>query len=210
MIETLLNMDLWVILAFMGAAFVLYITPGADMMFTLASGISGGPKAGVAAAAGISAGVLVHTILAAAGLAVLLATSELAFQIVKYPGAAYLLFLAWQNWGDDGEVRMGEGTSSTTRAFRRGFVTNILNPKVALFVLAFLPQFTNPEWGPIWHQIIWLGLFLGVGGVITDGAFGYFAGLMADKLRASARMMNKVSAIVFGALAARLIFDGGK
>ncbi|MEO0342777.1 MAG: LysE family translocator [Pseudomonadota bacterium] len=210
MIETLLNMDVWVIVAFMGAAFLLYITPGADMMFTLASGISGGPKAGVAAAAGISMGVLVHVVLAALGLAILLQTSELAFQIVKYAGAAYLLFLAWQNWNDTAETEIGEGSRSTARAFRRGFVTNILNPKVALFVLAFLPQFANPEWGPIWHQIIWLGLFLSMGGVLTDGAFGYFAGLMANKLRASARLMNKVSAIVFGALATKLILDGGK
>ena len=106
MLDTLLNMDLWVIAAFMGAALVLYVTPGADMMFTLASGISGGPKAGIAAAIGISTGVLVHTVLAAAGLAVLIATSEFAFQIIKYSGAAYLLFLAWKSWHDEASRAM--------------------------------------------------------------------------------------------------------
>lgn len=210
MFETLAHMDPLILVAFMGAALVLYITPGADMMFTLASGISGGPKSGVAAAAGISMGVLVHAIFAAAGLAIILQTSEFAFQAIKLAGAAYLLVLAWQSWRDDGALSLGQGSASYFRAFRRGFVTNILNPKVALFVLAFLPQFTNPNWGPIWQQILWLGLMLAIGGVITDGAFGYFAGLMADKLRASAKRMNKISAILFGALAAKLIFDGGR
>lgn len=206
MFETLFSMDPWTIATFIAAAFVLYITPGADMMFTIASGIKGGPKAGVAAAVGISLGVLVHTAIAAAGLAVLLTTYPAAYDTVRYAGAAYLAYLAWQSWNaGDSEAR--NGRAEVWFAFRRGFVTNILNPKVALFVLAFLPQFTDPAAGPMSHQIIWLGLILMTGGIITDGAYGMFAGLLADKLRRSEHVMNKLSAVVFGGLAVRIALD---
>jgi len=206
MVETLLSMDPWTVAAFMAAALVLYITPGADMMFTVASGIRGGPRAGVAAAAGISFGVLVHTMLAAAGLAVLLTTYPAAYDAVRYAGAAYLAWLAWQSWRA-GNAEPREGRAQVWHAFRRGLITNILNPKVALFVLAFLPQFADPAAGPLSHQILWLGLFLATGGIITDGAYGLFAGLLADRLRRSAGFMNKLSAVVFGGLAVRIALD---
>ena len=210
MIETLLNMDPVTITAFMGAAFLLYLTPGADMMVTLASGIKGGPKAGIAAAVGISTGVLVHVGLAAAGLAVLLTVYPSAFVAIRILGAAYLAYLAVQAFRASDEVEQEEGRTSFAWAFRQGFVTNILNPKVALFVLSFLPQFTAPEIGPIWQQIIWLGVFLAIGGVITDGAYGVFAGLMAQKLRAGAKVMNRISGLVFGGLAVAIVLDLGR
>jgi len=204
MIDTLLAMNPVTITAFMGAALLLYLTPGADMMFTLASGMSGGPKAGLAAAVGIALGVLVHVSLAAAGLAALILAYPAAYDAIRYIGAAYLAFLAWQSWRADGHLAAQRGRAQVLRAFRRGFLTNLMNPKVALFVLAFLPQFTNPAAGPVWQQILWLGLFLGIGGILSDGAYGVFAGVMADRLRRSSRIMHKISAIVFGGLAARL------
>ncbi len=207
MLETLWAMDPLIIATFMAAAVVLYLTPGADMMFTIASGISGGSRAGLAAAFGISAGVLVHVTLAAAGLAVLLKTHPAAYTTIRLTGAGYLLYLAWASWNAKGDLSARRGRSNVWRAFRRGFVTNILNPKVALFVLALLPQFTDPAAGPVWHQILILGGLLALGGVITDGAYGVFAGLLASRLQRSARFMNKLSAILFGGLAARLIFD---
>jgi threonine/homoserine/homoserine lactone efflux protein len=207
MLETFAAMEWVTIATFMGAAIILYLTPGADLMFTLATGITGGPRAGLAAAVGISMGVLVHVATAALGLAVLLLTYPAAYSAIKYLGAAYLLFLAIQSWRSDGELKSGRGSHDMWRAFRRGFLTNILNPKVALFVLAFLPQFTDPAIGPVWHQIIILGLMLATGGVITDGAFGIFAGLMAHRLKSMATVMNKVAAIVFGGLAVKLVMD---
>ena len=207
MLDTLSAMEWVTIASFMAAAVALYLTPGADMMFTLATGITGGPRAGVAAAAGISTGVLVHVILAALGVAVLLLAYPAAYSAIKYLGAGYLVYLAVQNWRAGDTLRMGHGNHSIWRAFRRGFITNIMNPKVALFVLAFLPQFTDPSIGPIWHQIIWLGLFLALGGVITDGIFGIFAGLMAMHLKSFSGKMNKISAVVFGGLAAKLVLD---
>ncbi len=204
MIDTLFAMDLWTFTAFIGAAFVLYLTPGADMMFTIASGVSGGPRAGLAAAAGISLGVLAHVIMAAAGLAVLVAASPATLVIIRYAGAVYLLWLAWSSWHDTENPAERKGQADITRAFRRGFVTNILNPKVALFILAFLPQFTDPLIGPVWQQIIILGVALAIGGFITDGAVGVFSGVLADKIRQRARVMNKISAVIFAALAIRL------
>ena len=207
MLDTLLGMDPWTIATFIGASFLLYLTPGADMMFTIASGVAGGPRAGLAAAAGISLGVLTHVIAAAAGLAVLVAASPVMLDGVRYAGAAYLAYLAYANWTADPDLDERKGRSDVWRAFQRGYLTNILNPKVILFILAFLPQFTNPAIGPVWHQIILLGVILGIGGILTDGAFGLFAGLAADRVRKSAGTMNKISAVVFGSLAARLAIN---
>ncbi|KMK68719.1 LysE family translocator [Puniceibacterium sp. IMCC21224] len=204
MIETALGMEFWTIVTFMGASMLLYLTPGADMMFTIASGVSGGPRAGVAAACGISLGVLVHVMMAAAGLAALVAASPATLDVVRYAGAAYLAWLAWKAWTDTGALPERAGRADILRAFRRGFVTNILNPKVGLFVLAFLPQFADPAIGPVWHQIIILGSLLTLGGVVTDGLYGIFAGLLAARVRRNARRMNRISAVIFGGLAARL------
>ena len=190
----------------MGAAFLLYLTPGADMMFTIASGLSGGPRAGLAAAGGISLGVMMHVVVAALGMAALLLAYPTAYDAIRYVGAAYLLYLAVASWRAAGPVRR-EGHAALGRAFKRGFVTNMLNPKVALFILAFLPQFTDPAIGPIWHQIIWLGLLLTVGGFITDGLIGIFAGLFANKMTRAAGVMGKVSSLLFAGLAVRIVID---
>lgn len=207
MFETFLAMDPWLLATFMGAAFILYITPGADMMFTIASGVEGGPRAGLAAAFGISCGVMVHCCLAAIGLAAVVATNPALLDVIRWFGAVYLAWLAWQAWNASPVLNTAQGSATMWRAARRGFVTNILNPKVGLFVLAFLPQFTEPNAGPIWHQIIILGICLTFGGVLTDGVIGYFAGLAADRVRRSAGRLNKISAIIFGGLAARLALN---
>jgi len=207
MLSTLLAMDPWTILTFIGAASLLYLTPGADMMFTIASGAAGGPRAGLAAAAGISLGVLTHVVFAAAGLAVLVAASPVMLDAIQYVGAAYLAYLAYASWTADPNVEQRQGRAQVWRAFRRGYLTNLMNPKVILFILAFLPQFTDPAVGPVWHQIVILGLILGLGGIVTDGTFGVFAGLAAERVRKSAGLMNKISAVIFGGLAARLAIN---
>ena len=207
MLTTLLAMDPWTIFTYIGAASLLYLTPGADMMFTIASGAAGGPRAGLAAAVGISLGVLTHVIFAAAGLAVLVAASPVMLDAIQYAGAAYLAYLAYASWTADPNVEKRQGRAQVWRAFRRGFLTNLMNPKVILFILAFLPQFTDPAVGPVWHQIIILGAILGLGGILTDGLYGVFAGLAAERVRKSAGIMNKISAVIFGGLAARLAIN---
>ena len=191
-------------LAFIGACLVLNFTPGADMMFTIASGAAGGPAAGAAAAVGISLGSLVHTVMAAAGLAALIVAYPVAFDVIRWAGVAYLLYLAADMWRASAEVERVAGVSEIRRAFTRGFLTNILNPKVALFVLAFLPQFTDPSVGPIWQQMILLGLMLATFGCALYICIGALAGALSDRIRRSAGMMNKLAALVFGGLAARL------
>ncbi|WP_300517983.1 LysE family translocator [Aliiroseovarius sp.] len=207
MIETLLNMDPLVIASFVGASVILYLTPGPDMMFIIASSLRGGARAGVMATCGIILGLLCHVTLAAAGLAVLIATSPLALDLIRYAGAAYLAWLAWHSWRTAGAATMREGRADLWRAFRRGFVTNLLNAKVILFILAFLPQFIRPEVGPEWHQVVILGGILTIGGFVADALIGIFSGLAADRIRTSSGLMNRIAAVIFGSLAARLALN---
>lgn len=207
MLTTLFAMDLWTIATFIGASIILYVTPGPDMMFIIASSIKGGARAGVMATAGIILGVFCHVILAAAGLAVLIAASPIALDVIRYAGAAYLAWLAWSSWRSVEPASKREGRGDLWRAFRRGFVTNILNVKVILFILAFLPQFIRPEVGPEWHQIVILGVIFAIGGFIADALIGVFAGLTAGRIRRSTRLMNRISAVIFGVLAARLAIN---
>ncbi|MFP7569166.1 LysE family translocator [Marivita sp. S2033] len=207
MIDLALSIPLLTYVTFTGAALLLYLTPGADMMFTLASGMRGGARSGIAAASGIGLGVMGHVIIAAAGLAVLLLTYPIAYDVLRYAGAAYLLWLAWNSWTDTSDPAQRQGRSDTWRAFRRGFMTNILNPKVGLFVLAFLPQFADPTIAPVWQQILLLGTLLALGELLVYCVLGAFAGLMAARIERASGWISKLAAIVFGGLALRLMWD---
>lgn len=207
MIDTLLAMDPVLILTFVSAGIVLNLTPGADVVFATACGVSGGWRSGVAAAAGITLGGLGHTVLAAVGVSTMLMAMPGAYDAIRYAGAAYLMFLAVKAWRAPAEIGAARGATSLRRAAARGFLTNMLNPKVALFVLAFLPQFTRPEVGPIWQQILILGVLFCVTGFFVTAGYGAAAGVFGTALRRVSGIMNKVTAIVFGGLAARLLLD---
>ncbi len=196
-----------VLLTFLGAGIVLNLTPGADVAFTMASGLKGGKRSGIAAAIGITTGSLLHTVLAAFGLAAVLISYPIAFDAIRYLGAAYLLYLAWQAWTQTGSQSKSEGASSMRQAIAQGFLTNILNPKVALFILAFLPQFTNPQNGPVWLQMLILGGLFSSTGIIVTIAYGLLAGTLSDKLHSYQRPFNKITALIFGGLAARLAWQ---
>lgn len=196
------------LLAFLAAGIVLNLTPGADVVFATACGVAGGPRVGAVAGLGVGFGGLFHVGLAVVGVSALIAAHPGAMMVLKLAGAAYLVWLAWASWRADpgGE---GRGEMRAGVALWRGFVTNALNPKVALFVLAFLPQFTDPARGPVWAQIAVLGaLFTMTGAAITCG-YGALAGLAGQRLsgqRLAARMglMNKVAAVMLLALALRM------
>ncbi|QFS84402.1 Homoserine/homoserine lactone efflux protein [Roseivivax sp. THAF40] len=190
-------------LAFLGAGILLNLTPGSDVMFALASGARGGRRAGIAAAAGIAAGAFVHVALTAFGVAAALRALPGAFDVIRWAGAGYLLYLAVSTWRAPPASRE-RGMADLPGAFRRGFVTNLLNPKVALFVLAFLPQFADPARGPVWSQLLALGAVFMTTGFVITAAYGAAAGALAEVLRARARAMNRVAALVFAALAVRL------
>ena len=205
MIDMLLAFEPATLAAFLAAGIVLNLTPGADVMFAMASGAQGGWRAGAAAAAGVSLGSLFHTALTAFGLAALLAAHPGAFDAIRWAGAAYLLWLAWKSWHSG--LATGHGARGLPRAFARGFVTNLLNPKVALFLMAFLPQFADPARGPVWQQMLVLGALFSLTGLVITGAYGAAAGALRETLKRRARALNRVAAIVFAGLAARLVFD---
>lgn len=198
--------DPLVLLAFIPAALALNLTPGADMMFCLGQGLRSGARPAVAASAGISVGAFFHAGLAGLGLSALIAAMPGAFDVIRWAGVAYLLFLAWQS------LRQGALSSSATaapalRAFREGLLVNLTNPKVILFVLAFVPQFVDPARGAVLLQFLIFGTVLALGGFVINGLVGVFAGGIGRKLTGSpvfARWLGRVSAGIFAGLAVRL------
>ena len=196
-----------VLLTFLGAGIVLNLTPGADVAFTMASGLKGGKRGAVAAAIGITSGSLVHTVLAAFGLAAIFSSYPIAFDAIRYLGAAYLLYLAWQALTQASSLTKSEGASNMRKAMAQGFLTNILNPKVGLFILAFLPQFTDPQNGPVWLQMLILGGLFASTGIVITIAYGLLAGTLSDRLHRYQGPFNTLTALIFGGLAARLAWQ---
>ncbi len=198
--------DPLVLLAFLPAALALNLTPGADMMFCLGQGLRGGWRAGQAANLGIAAGGMVHVTLAALGLAAVLKAHPAAFEAVRWAGVAYLLWLAWKAL-KAGPVRPARvAPASVARVFREALVVNLLNPKVALFILAFLPQFVDTA-RPVVPQFLTLGLVFSAGGLVVNGLVGGFAATIGGRLARSdtmSRWLGRTSAAIFGLLALRL------
>jgi len=202
-----LPVDPLVLLAFVPAGLALNLTPGADMMFTLAQGLKAGPKAGLAANAGIAAGGMIQTLVAGLGLGALVAAHPLAFDAIRWGGVAYLLYLAVQSLRAD---PIGTGANVAprrlSRVFLDGMTVNLLNPKVILFILAFLPQFVDPA-RPVLPQFLLLGLVFSTGGLVVNGLVAVFAGGIGQRIAASApfaRWLGRVSATIFAGLALRL------
>ena len=203
-------LDLTQLLPFLAAALALNLTPGADMTYVVARSATQGRGAGIAASLGIAAGSFVHSVLAALGVSALLQHSETAFLTVKYAGAAYLLYLAWKAMRSGSRAMAVERTlerGSLWRVFVEGALTNLLNPKVALFILAFLPQFVDPAKGSPAVQILLLGAIFNVGGTSVNALVACSASAAARALGGSAafgRWLNRISALVFVGLAVRL------
>jgi threonine/homoserine/homoserine lactone efflux protein len=175
-------------------------------MFAMASGVQGGPRAGIAAAFGVALGSVLHVTLAVLGISAAILAVPGAQDAIRYLGAAYLAWLAVKAWNAP-PPDTAKGATRASRAIWRGFVTNALNPKVALFIMAFLPQFVDPAIGPLWHQLVILGgLFIATGLVIT-GAYGAAAGWLGGAMGRTSGVMGKVSAVVFAMLAARITAD---
>ena len=198
---------------FLAAGLALNLTPGPDMLYVAARGASEGRSAGVASALGIGAGTLVHVTLVAAGLAALLAAVPVAYLALRLGGAAYLIYLGVR------ALRGGPAASVGSLApaplgviFRQGVITNVLNPKVALFFLAFLPQFVDPSRGNPALQVVALGLLFDVSGTLVNLAVALASSRVAGQLRrseepgGSARMIHRVTGGLFIALGARLAY----
>ena len=195
------------LLAFVPAALALNLTPGADMMFSLGQGLRSGPQAALAAAAGITAGGMVHVTLAGLGLGALVAAHPGLFDAIRWVGVAYLLWLAAQSLRQTALTRSRAPALSPLQAFRDGTLVNLTNPKVILFTLAFIPQFVDPARGAVLGQFLVFGAVIGIGGLCVNGAVGVFAAGLGRHLANSPRFcrtLGLVSAGIFAALALRL------
>jgi threonine/homoserine/homoserine lactone efflux protein len=195
------------LVAFTVAGLALNLTPGADVMFATASGLRGGPKAGMAAALGVGLGSALHVSLAALGLSAVIAAHPGALTAIRWIGAAYLLWLAVASWRSGPAEANHNGAQNPMAAIRRGFLANVLNPKVILFILAFLPQFTNPLWGPVWQQILLLGTVFTVTGTLITMGYGALAGALGQRLVRRMSILHKVAGVMFAGLAARLVWE---
>ena len=197
---------------FVGAALLLLVVPGPSVLYIVTQSVSHGRRAGIASVAGITTGTLVHIAAATVGLSALLASSAVAFDVVKYLGAAYLIVVGVRRLvglerHDDARAR---GTRDLGRLYRQGIVVNTLNPKTALFFLAFLPQFVDPSRGAAWLQILALGLLFAALGFCSDGVWAVVAGTLGERLRRSHRfpaVQRYVSGSVFVGLGAFAAFS---
>src|SRR5438270_2011341 len=194
---------------FMLAALALNLTPGPDMMYVTARSVSDGRRAGIVAALGIGAGTLVHVAALALGLAVLLAAVPLAYDALRIAGAVYLVVIGVQLLLRPRRAAAAAALppSSLSTVFAQAVLTNVLNPKVALFFLAFLPQFVDPSAGPAAAQIVVLGLLFDVQGTMVNVAVALLASGTTRRLRANAgavSLLQRLTGAIFVALGARL------
>jgi threonine/homoserine/homoserine lactone efflux protein len=194
---------------------IAMITPGPDMLFVLGCGMRGGPRAGLLATAGVATSEAIHVAVAAAGLAALFEAVPVAFTVVRIVGAAYLIYLGVQmlrnRKGVESEMPVeGAGVMSGRRAFSSGLLTNLLNPKMVTFTIAFLPQFINPQLGQVWLQFAILGTILIVLEFVVDGTVGVLAGRIGGWLRrrqAARRRVDVATGGIFIGLGVKLAVE---
>jgi threonine/homoserine/homoserine lactone efflux protein len=190
------------LLLFSLAALALLLIPGPAVLYVVVQSAEHGRLAGLASVAGLHLGTLVHTAAAAAGLSALVVSSAVAFSVVKYAGAAYLVYLGIRRLlarepAPDVKVQ----AQPLGRLFRQGVVVNVLNPKTAVFFLAFLPQFVDPD-ATVWTQVVVFGLAFVALGLVTDSAYAVVAGSLGPWMRRKRRALRYASGSVFVGLGA--------
>lgn len=214
-------------LSFFGVAVVLALSPGPDNIFVLTQSAIAGRTAGMMVVLGLCTGLVGHTVAVAAGVAALFRASPAAFTVLKLCGVAYLLYLAWQSLRPVGAVAPIDAIDTRTASaipesgaitrprygalYRRGIIMNLTNPKVSLFFLAFLPQFTSPLRGSVALQTLLLGVLFMLATLLVFGAVAWFAGAVGERLRRSPRIqviMDRLAGVIFIGLAAALFFGG--
>lgn len=172
------------LLGFVAAALVVLLTPGPGVLYIVARSLGQGRRAGLVSVLGLSAGALVHVVTATAGLSAILLASATAFGIVKTLGAGYLIYLGVRTLLTRGPAESAEDPTrrGLGRVFCDGVLVSILNPKIAVFFLAFLPQFVDPSRGPVPRQVLLLGLLYVALALVTDGAYAFLAGSLRHVL----------------------------
>lgn len=198
---------------FLTTAVLLNLSPGPDIAFILSQTVRGGRQAGFAAMAGIWTGAFVHVLLAAVGLSAILATSAVAFSAVKWAGAAYLIWLgiaALRSKGGSYGAEIGKTANSPLIVLRQGIVVSLLNPKVAIFFLAFLPQFVVPGAGPTWAQLFLHGILIIAVAALIEPPLVLLGERLTTKLRNNPSVglwMDRTLGTIFVALGIRLALE---
>jgi threonine/homoserine/homoserine lactone efflux protein len=198
-----------VLLAFMTTSVILALSPGPDNLFVMAQSAQNGWRAGLFVTLGLATGLIGHTVAVAFGLAALVYASSFAFSILKFMGAAYLLYLAWKALGRASSTGKQEPVPSLSRGslYRRGIVMNLTNPKVSLFFMAFLPQFADPRHGYLMVQFFLLGALFIMVTILVFGLISLLAGGLGEKFRNSdfaQKAVNRIAAVLFIGLAIKL------
>ena len=198
-------------LTFLIAALALNLAPGPDMLYVIGRSVGQGRKAGIVSSLGVFVGCWVHILAAAFGIAALLRSSPMAFNVVRYAGAAYLIYLGIRLLAQKTDLASQQlKAESLTSIFRQGAITNMLNPKVAIFFLAFLPQFIDARRGSVALQIKVLGLIFNVGGTLVNLAVAYAGGTLGELLRRNqsiARLQRQFTGLIFVGLGLRLAWQ---
>lgn len=196
---------------FLIAALALNLSPGPDMLYVIGRSVGQGRKAGIVSSLGVFVGCWVHILAAAVGIAALLRSSPVAFNVVRYVGAAYLIYLGIRMLAQKADLTSQQlKTQSLGAIFRQGAITNMLNPKVAIFFLAFLPQFIDAQRGSVALQIVVLGLIFNVGGTLVNLAVAYAGGTLGELLRRNqsiARLQRHFTGLIFMGLGLRLAWQ---
>ncbi|GAA6151004.1 LysE family translocator [Pseudoteredinibacter isoporae] len=199
-----------IILAFITASTLLAFAPGPDNIFVLTQSAMNGPRAGILITLGLCTGLIVHTLAVAAGVAAIFQVSAMAFTALKVVGAAYLLYLAWGAFRADAQAIDTENGRRLSNAafYRRGIIMNITNPKVAIFFLAFLPQFTHPETANVSLQVFALGAVFMLVSLLCFSLIAMLSGALSQLLRRSPEAqtrLNRLAGGVFAILAVKLV-----
>lgn len=206
------DFDFWIV--FLSAAVALNIAPGSDLLFIFSKTIVGGKKVGIAASLGVCSGAMFHVVIAALGLSAILVTSAIAFTVVKVIGVMYLLYLAYQAFNST-EMKfevttkneLTKHSESAWKAFKQGVLIDILNPKVAIFFMAFLPQFLREGHGSHSSQLFLLGFIIILIAVIVETLFVIYASKLSQTFRDNpkySQWLNKIVGTIFVGLGIKL------
>ncbi len=196
-------------ITFLTASTLLALAPGPDNIFVLTQSALRGKVAGIMVMFGLCTGLIVHTSAVTLGIAIIFQTSAIAFSALKFMGAGYLLYLAWQAFrASSNKIQMtNNGNINYRKLYCRGIFMNITNPKVSIFFLAFLPQFANPTRGPVSLQIMLLGGLFILSTILVFGSIAILSGNLGQWFNRSARTqnaLNKIAGTVFLGLALKL------
>ncbi len=201
--------DLQTLMLFITASSLLALAPGPDNLFVLTQSMSQSSKAGIVITLGLCTGLIFHTTAVALGVAIIFKTSAIAFNLLKFVGAGYLLYLAYLSFKANSHSKLEKKNSHIplSKLYKRGIIMNVTNPKVSIFFLAFLPQFTNPNGGNVTIQVFILGALFALCAFLIFSSIALLAGKVGEWFKKSPKaeiILNRLSGTIFGLLAIKL------